>query len=149
MDSFKPIIILVILIIIGVCSHNLIFTLANLFLLIIRVTPMIIFFPWIEKNFLTLGVLFLTIGTMSPIASGRVSLQSIITTFVNWKSIIAIIIGIAVSLLGGKGLYLMSDYPSAISGLLIGTLIGVAFFGGVPVGPLIAAGLFSLIFNKI
>jgi uncharacterized membrane protein (DUF441 family) len=31
-----------------------------------------------------------------------------------------------------------------IGGLLIGTVIGVAFFRGVPVGPLIAAGIVSL-----
>jgi len=29
--------------------------------------------------------------------------------------------------------------------LLIGTVLGVAFLGGVPVGPLIAAGMLSLV----
>ena len=38
----------------------------------------------------------------------------------------------------------MSVQPSVIGGLLIGTVIGVAFFRGVPVGPLIAAGIVSL-----
>ncbi|WP_356918858.1 DUF441 family protein [Chryseobacterium gambrini] len=36
-----------------------------------------------------------------------------------------------------------------ITGLLIGTIAGVAFFKGVPVGPLIAAGMLSLILNKL
>ena len=38
----------------------------------------------------------------------------------------------------------MSAQPSVVGGLLIGTVIGVAFFRGVPVGPLIAAGIVSL-----
>ena len=43
----------------------------------------------------------------------------------------------------------MSSQPTIVGGLLIGTIIGVSLFRGVPVGPLIAAGPVSLfIFNK-
>ncbi|PJW28160.1 DUF441 domain-containing protein, partial [Escherichia coli] len=35
-----------------------------------------------------------------------------------------------------------------VAGLLLGTVVGVALFRGVPVGPLIAAGLVSLIVGK-
>ena len=35
-----------------------------------------------------------------------------------------------------------------VAGLLIGTVLGVALFRGVPVGPLIAAGLVSLLIGK-
>lgn len=50
--------------------------------------------------------------------------------------------------LGGRGVSLMSAYPTLVTGLLIGTILGVAFLGGVPVGPLIAAGILSLIIGK-
>jgi UPF0756 membrane protein NGO1674 len=36
-----------------------------------------------------------------------------------------------------------------VTGLLIGTVIGVAFVGGIPVGPLIAAGLLSFFAGKV
>jgi uncharacterized membrane protein (DUF441 family) len=42
----------------------------------------------------------------------------------------------------------MSGQPIIVTGLLIGTVIGVAFFKGVPVGPLIAAGLLSLLIGR-
>lgn len=42
----------------------------------------------------------------------------------------------------------MSNQPSTVAGLLVGTVIGVAAFRGVPVGPLIAAGLLSLLIGK-
>ncbi|MEC0140976.1 DUF441 family protein, partial [Paenibacillus macerans] len=39
--------------------------------------------------------------------------------------------------------------PTVVAGLLIGTVLGVAFFRGVPVGPLIAAGILSLVIGKL
>lgn len=42
----------------------------------------------------------------------------------------------------------MSTQPTVVAGLLIGTVLGVALFKGVPVGPLIAAGILSLPLGK-
>jgi len=42
----------------------------------------------------------------------------------------------------------MGANPTIINGLIIGTLIGVAFFKGIAVGPLIAAGMLSLVIGK-
>lgn len=50
--------------------------------------------------------------------------------------------------LGGRGITLMGNQPQLVAGLLVGTVLGVALFRGVPVGPLIAAGLVSLIVGK-
>ena len=36
-------------------------------------------------------------------------------------------------------------HPDVVAGLLIGTVAGVAVLRGVPVGPLIAAGMLSLL----
>ena len=47
--------------------------------------------------------------------------------------------------LGGRGVKLMSNQPDIVAGLLIGTVAGVAVLRGVPVGPLIAAGILSLL----
>lgn len=44
---------------------------------------------------------------------------------------------------------LIDDAPTVSGGgLLVGTVLGVALFKGVPVGPLIAAGLLSLVIGK-
>lgn len=66
----------------------------------------------------------------------------------NWKSLLAIVIGVLVSWLGSRGVSLMSNQPSTVAGLLVGTVLGVALFKGVPVGPLIAAGILSLLIGK-
>ncbi|ELW17176.1 DUF441 family protein, partial [Escherichia coli] len=51
-------------------------------------------------------------------------------------------------MLGGRGVTLMGSQPQLVAGLLVGTVLGVALFRGVPVGPLIATGLVSLIVGK-
>ncbi|CWX01243.1 permease [Haemophilus influenzae] len=62
---------------------------------------------------------------------------------------LSIAVGILVAWLAGKGVPLMGEQPILVTGLLIGTIIGVAFLGGIPVGPLIAAGILALLLGKI
>ena len=64
------------------------------------------------------------------------------------RTMVAIAVGVIVSWLGGRGVTLMGSQPQLVAGLLVGTVLGVALFRGVPVGPLIAAGLVSLIVGK-
>ena len=42
--------------------------------------------------------------------------------------------GMLVAWLAGRGVPLMSEQPVLVTGLLLGTIIGVAFLGGIPVG---------------
>ncbi|MCT1398737.1 hypothetical protein AK95_31865 [Paenibacillus sp. LC231] len=132
----------------GIISSNSAVTIAMLALLLIRVTGFQQAFPWLEKYGLTLGIIILTIGVMSPLASGKMSLQTIGESFLNWKSLLAIAVGMLVAYLGGRGATLMGTNPTVVAGLLVGTVLGVALFRGVPVGPLIAAGLLSLLIGK-
>lgn len=132
----------------GIISSNSAVTIAMLTLLLIRVTGFQQAFPWLEKYGLTLGIIILTIGVMSPLASGKMSLQVIGESFLNWKSLLAIATGMLVAYLGGRGAVLMNSNPTVVAGLLVGTVLGVALFRGVPVGPLIAAGLLSLLIGK-
>ncbi|RAT17537.1 hypothetical protein AU490_03080 [Lonsdalea populi] len=132
----------------GIISHNMTVTLAILALLAVRITPLNNYFPWVEKYGLTVGILVLTIGVMAPIASGKISAGDVMHSFLHWKSLLAVLIGVMVSWLGGRGVALMTNQPSVVAGLLVGTVMGVALFRGVPVGPLIAAGLLSLLVGK-
>ncbi|AUH01620.1 DUF441 domain-containing protein [Pectobacteriaceae bacterium CE70] len=149
MANFDPtLLILLVLAALGIISHNMTVTLAMLALLTIRITPLNHYLPWVERYGLTLGILILTIGVMSPIASGKITASDVLHSFLNWKSLLAVFIGVLVSWLGGRGVSLMSNQPSVVAGLLVGTVMGVALFRGVPVGPLIAAGLLSLLIGK-
>ncbi|MCP3745137.1 DUF441 domain-containing protein [Paenibacillus sp. A3M_27_13] len=132
----------------GIVSGNSTVTIAMVVLLLLRVTSFHSAFPWLERYGLTIGIIILTIGVMTPLASGKISINQVMESFLHWKSLLAISIGILVAYLGGRGVTLMSGQPIIVTGLLIGTVIGVAFFKGVPVGPLIAAGLLSLLIGR-
>ncbi|SEK23855.1 Uncharacterized membrane protein, DUF441 family [Paenibacillus sp. OK003] len=132
----------------GIISSNTPVTVAMVFLLLLRVLNFNQAFPWLEKYGLTIGIIILTIGVMAPLASGKISLQTIGESFLHWKSLLAIGVGLLVAHLGGRGATLMSTQPTVVAGLLIGTVLGVALFKGVPVGPLIAAGILSLLLGK-
>lgn len=132
----------------GFISHNTTVAISVLVLIVIRMTPLHQAFPWIEKQGLTLGIIILTVAVLAPVASGNLPPSTLFHSFLNWKSLIAIAVGIFVSWLGGRGVTLMSSQPTLVAGLLVGTVMGVALFRGVPVGPLIAAGLVSLLIGR-
>lgn len=140
-------IVLFILLGLGVFSQNNTIVLATALLIIIKVSPFgAVLLPYVDKYGLSLGILILTIGVLTPIASGKLSSETILQSFVSPKSLIAILVGLLVAYLGGRGVKLMTNEPQVIAGLLIGTVLGVAFLRGVPVGPLIAAGILSLFY---
>lgn len=138
-------IVLLILLACGIFSHNTAVTIAAAVLIILRMTPLSEYFPLIQQHGLNIGIIILTIAVLVPIASGRISGESIFKSFLSIKSLLAIAIGVLVAWLGGRGVKLMSNQPDVVAGLLVGTVAGVALLRGVPVGPLIAAGLLTLI----
>lgn len=148
MAAYSSIIILILLGALSLFVHNTAVTISILVLLVIKVTPLAQFFPYVEKQGITLGIIILTIAVMAPLVSGSLPSSTLIKSFLDWKSLLAIAVGIFVSWLGGRGVALMSSQPTIVGGLLIGTIIGVALFRGVPVGPLIAAGIVSLFMLK-
>ncbi len=143
-----PVMLLLGLAALGVLSKNETVAVAMLILALLRLTRWHTSFPFLEKYGVTIGIIVLTVAVMAPIASGKISTEDIVKTFMNWQSLLAVAIGIFVAYLGGRGVGLMSNQPLLVTGLLLGTIIGVALFRGIPVGPLIAAGMLSLLLGK-
>ncbi len=137
--------VLLILLVCGIFSHNNAVTIAAAVLIVLKITPLSQFMPYVQAHGLNIGIIILTIGVLSPIASGKISGESILKSFLSWKSLLAIAIGVFVAWLGGRGVKLMGNQPDIVAGLLLGTVAGVALLRGVPVGPLIAAGILSLL----
>ncbi|HHF7128222.1 DUF441 domain-containing protein [Haemophilus influenzae] len=139
---------LVILLILGVLSNNSTITISAAVLLIMQQTFLSSHIPLLEKYGVKIGIIILTIGVLSPLVSGKIQLPDL-SGFLSWKMALSIAVGVLVAWLAGKGVPLMGEQPILVSGLLIGTIIGVAFLGGIPVGPLIAAGILALFLGKI
>ncbi|MEB6680465.1 MULTISPECIES: DUF441 domain-containing protein [Acinetobacter] len=140
-------IVLLVLLACGIFSYNSAVTIAAAVLIVLKITPLSSLLPYVQAHGLNIGIIILTIGVLTPIASGKISGESILKSFLSWKSLLAIAIGVFVAWLGGRGVKLMSNQPDVVAGLLLGTVAGVAVLRGVPVGPLIAAGILSLLIS--
>ncbi|EPH7706866.1 DUF441 domain-containing protein [Neisseria cinerea] len=138
---------LVAMIFLGVISQNNSITISATILLLMQQTALVQFVPLIEKHGLNIGIIILTVSVLSPLVSGRIQIPPA-AGFLNLKMAAAVAIGIFVAWIAGRGVPLMGQQPVLMTGLLIGTVIGVAFMGGIPVGPLIAAGILSFVVGK-
>jgi uncharacterized membrane protein (DUF441 family) len=147
---------LVILILIGLLGRSHIITTAACMLLVVKLIHLDRFLPSIERRGLELGLLFLIMGVLVPFASGRISGKDLLSVFTSWPGLFALAGGAIATYMNGKGLELLKFDPQLIVGLVIGSIFGIVLLRGVPVGPLMAAGitafllkLFTIVADKI
>lgn len=149
-------ILLVVLIIVGLIGRSPIITTAACILLIVKLVHLDRYLPALERRGLEFGLLFLTMGVLVPFASNRITFKEVLSVFTTWPGVLALLGGAIATYMNGKGLELLKIDPQLIIGLVIGSIFGIIFLRGIPVGPLMAAGitafllkLFSLFFGKV
>ncbi|WP_245891055.1 DUF441 domain-containing protein [Desmospora activa] len=135
---------LIVVVALGALSKNATVWIAGLGLLLLRLWPSDQLLEWTQQYGLKIGVAILTMGVLAPIALGKIPWTNLVDTIKSVSGLAAIVVGIFVAYLGGRGAGILTNQPTIVTGLLIGTIVGVAFFRGVPVGPLIAAGILSM-----
>lgn len=142
-----PEIILVVFIVIGLIGRSPLIATAASLLLIIKLIHLERFFPSIERRGLEFGLLFLTIAVLVPFATEKVSTKDLVAIFTSIPGILALIGGALATYMNGKGLDLLQLEPGLIVGLVVGSIIGIVFFRGIPVGPLMAAGITAFLYK--
>lgn len=134
-------IMLVGLIIIGLLGRSHIIATAASILLILKLTSLERFFPTVERRGLEFGLLFLTMAVLVPFANSKIEWKDITPLFTTIPGLLALIGGATATYMNSKGLALLKLDPELVVGLVIGSIIGIVFFRGIPVGPLMAAGI--------
>lgn len=138
-------IILILLMLLGVLGRSNVIAAAAAVLLLLQFTSLQRFYPVLERRALEAGLIFLVVSVLVPFASGRVAPGDILRSFISVPGLIAIASGIIATLLNCQGLELLQRFPQMMIGMVIGSIMGVAFFGGIPVGPLMAGGIAALL----
>lgn len=141
---------LVILILVGLVGKSNIIATAACMLLVLKLLNLQSIFPVIERRGLELGLLFLIISVLVPFAEGKISAREIGNSFLTIPGLLAILGGALATHMNGQGLEMLKFEPELMIGLVIGAILGIVFWGGIPVGPLMAAGitaLFMRLFN--
>lgn len=139
---------LLVLIVVGMIGRSHIITTAACILLVVKLIHLERFLPAIERRGLELGLLFLTMAVLVPFASGKISIKDVTAVLTTWPGMLALAGGAAATYLNGKGLELLKLDPQMVVGLVIGSIFGILFLRGIPVGPLMAAGI-TVIFMKV
>lgn len=140
---------LVILTIIGLVGRSNIIATAASFLLIMKLVHLDRYFPTVERRGLEFGLLFLTMAVLVPFASGKITYRDVLSVFTTLPGILALTGGAVATYMNGKGLDLMRMDPQLIVGLVIGSIFGILFMRGIPVGPLMAAGITAFLLKAI
>lgn len=138
-------IILVVLIIIGIVGRASILATAASLLLMMKLLSLQRFFPMIERRGLELGLLFLMISVLVPLVSGKLQTKDLLGTFLTIGGICAILGGLIATYVNGQGLYLLKMDPELMVGMIIGSVLGIVVFKGIPVGPLMAAAIAAML----
>lgn len=106
-------------------------------------------FDLLDRYGIPTGIIFLTIGILLPFANGKLGFSALANTLFSPTGVLAIAVGVVSSYLAADGIKLLVIHPEVMVGLVIGTIIGVSYFGGIPVGPLVAAGFAAFIYRLL
>jgi uncharacterized membrane protein (DUF441 family) len=99
------------------------------------------FFPVIQDKGINWGVTIITIAVLIPVATGDIGFKQLTEAMKSSYAWIALFSGVAVALIAARGIDLLQSDPHITTALVFGTILAVALFKGIAVGPLIGAGI--------
>lgn len=125
----------------GVVGHNMSVAYAAGAVILLKVLGLNQVIDVLGDKGITWGIILLTAAIFVPIATGNITWADILHCFQSPVGIVSLIVGAGVAIFGYLGVDYMKASPEVATALIIGTMIGVFFFRGIPVGPLIASGV--------
>ncbi|WNF39068.1 DUF441 domain-containing protein [Bacillaceae bacterium IKA-2] len=98
-------------------------------------------FPILQQKGINIGVTIITITVLVPIVTGQIGFRELTEAVKSTYAWIALGSGILVAIIAANGIELLQTDPHITVALVFGTILAVALFNGVAVGPLIGAGI--------
>lgn len=132
---------LIIILFLGFLARSRVVVLASFTLLLLNEMELDSFFSFLSDRGIEIGLIFLLLAILSSLLITSLDWEQLKSELIKREGIIAVFAGVLASRFNGMGLSLLDSSPHLIIGIIIGSLIGVVFFGGIPVGPLMAAGI--------
>ncbi|OCL27348.1 hypothetical protein U472_07770 [Orenia metallireducens] len=138
---------LIIIFSIGLLSKSDLLVLASIVLFTLKLIRLDNLLVVLDNFGIKIGLLFLLLSVMVPLVDGSISLVEIIKSYKSITAFFALISGLLATKVVGMGIVLLERDPELIVGMLLGSIIGIVFFDGVPTGPLVAAGLTAIFYQ--
>lgn len=137
--------ILAVIILLGVLGRSTLVVYAALMLIVMKALRLDGYFPMLESTGISVGLFFLVLAVLVPFLTADESLSKLARDLASPVGVVSLIAGAFAAHLSGRGIALLTTRPEIVLGLVAGSIIGIMFLRGVPVGPLVAAGLASLL----
>jgi len=131
----------------GALGRNGLITAAAAILLVLRLFGMDSVVRLAAGRGIQAGLVILLVAVLAPFALKDVELGGLGRTLGTRSGILAILAGAVATHINWRGLALLQTNPEVIVGLMLGSLIGVALLRGIPVGPLMAAGIAAILYG--
>jgi uncharacterized membrane protein (DUF441 family) len=138
---------ILIILCLGILSKNNTLALAATLVLALKLMNLKQVLLYLDENAIRIGIIILTVGILTPFVTGKITLKDIESLFKSPVAVLALLAGTLTVVLSGRGLGLINDNPAVVIGIVLGSVIGVAFFNGVPIGPMTAAGIVAVILS--
>lgn len=133
----------------GILGGNELVTVSAAVTLILQLSGMTEVFQFLDRHGVEVGVIFLMLGLLLPFATERLPLGETVKGLFSLPGVITVVVGIAAAYFAAEGVAMLQSHPELLIGLLVGSVIGVSYFGGIPAGPLVAAGMVALIYKLV
>lgn len=140
---------LVLFLILGMAARSNLLAAAATVLLVLRLTHLQFLIPRLYEPAIYVGLLFLTVAMLAPFALGQVNFKEIRKGFLTFTGVLAVIGGAVATHLNGHGIDLLNAQSHLMVSVIVGSILGIVLWGGIPVGPLTAAGVTYLMIEVV
>jgi len=139
------ILLLIILLGAGLYIHNQPLAAAALLLLIVSTVNWPVALHFLERHSVQLGIFFLLVAVLTPFTQGALTWTQVYSSLISGRGILVVTIGALSTYLAARGVRLLQGDPVIMVSLVVGSVLGVSLLGGIPAGPLVAAGLAAVL----
>lgn len=133
----------------GLISGNALIAGAALTLVLFKVADLEGLFPWILRYGFNLGLFFMVLTILTPVADERLSVSRFAGELLSRTGLVTVAVSAVLSVVARWGVNFLNLRPDLLVGLLVGGVLGVLFLGGVPTGPLIPAGVIAVLVHLL
>lgn len=138
-------ILLFVILLLGLVARNLSVIVAVSILLALKLLRIKVVLNFFDQKGIDIGLTIMMVALLAPVALGTFGVDKFAKFVREPIGILAVIIGIAVTVIARQGVDLMATNPIIVPMAIAGIIIGVVLLKGVPVGPLVASGLTATI----
>ena len=157
-------IVIMFLVVISILGKNKSMAYAGLIVLILSFVGNHKIIQFTRNNFLDIGLVFLMVWMLVPLIDTKDKIDIFnmknnkedfknerlnMKNSFNVNTIVSFLSGLFVVIIAAKGTNYLNGNAPALVGIILGSIVGVTFFGGVPVGMLTGSGVAYLIIRLL